>query len=114
MTAHVANENDVRLEPVRLSSVRLKPDTTGTTGTCAAANESVVSGFRRTATIGSSTAAHAMLSATPMRRLPSRPNRGRKKTEEHTSELQSRVDLVCRLLLEKKKKKRVMPAAAEN
>src|SRR5438105_5388048 len=25
--------------------------------------------------------------------------------EEHTSELQSRVDLVCRLLLEKKKKK---------
>src|SRR5207249_12266933 len=27
----------------------------------------------------------------------------RKKTEEHTSELQSRFDLVCRLLLEKKK-----------
>src|SRR6266536_3780511 len=27
------------------------------------------------------------------------------KAEEHTSELQSRVDLVCRLLLEKKKKK---------
>src|SRR6266849_7559755 len=26
-------------------------------------------------------------------------------SEEHTSELQSRVDLVCRLLLEKKKKK---------
>src|SRR5207247_8198846 len=26
------------------------------------------------------------------------------KSEEHTSELQSRVDLVCRLLLEKKKK----------
>src|SRR5207247_9108271 len=29
------------------------------------------------------------------------------RSEEHTSELQSRVDLVCRLLLEKKKKKRV-------
>src|SRR6266536_1684200 len=29
----------------------------------------------------------------------------RKRSEEHTSELQSRVDLVCRLLLEKKKKK---------
>src|SRR5438105_12906763 len=28
------------------------------------------------------------------------------RSEEHTSELQSRVDLVCRLLLEKKKKKR--------
>src|SRR6266536_4783201 len=32
-----------------------------------------------------------------------RPDRGR--SEEHTSELQSRVDLVCRLLLEKKKKR---------
>src|SRR5437868_13175681 len=29
-----------------------------------------------------------------------------KRSEEHTSELQSRFDLVCRLLLEKKKKKR--------
>src|SRR5438067_8270162 len=32
-------------------------------------------------------------------RLPHRPGR----SEEHTSELQSRFDLVCRLLLEKKK-----------
>src|SRR5438105_5370416 len=29
------------------------------------------------------------------------------RSEEHTSELQSRVDLVCRLLLEKKKKKKM-------
>src|SRR5437868_11667810 len=29
----------------------------------------------------------------------------KKRSEEHTSELQSRFDLVCRLLLEKKKKK---------
>src|SRR5947207_8596593 len=29
----------------------------------------------------------------------------RKRSEEHTSELQSHSDLVCRLLLEKKKKK---------
>src|SRR5207249_6271796 len=29
--------------------------------------------------------------------------RGRERSEEHTSELQSRFDLVCRLLLEKKK-----------
>src|SRR5438105_6571312 len=29
------------------------------------------------------------------------------RSEEHTSELQSRVDLVCRLLLEKKKNKNV-------
>src|SRR5687768_17721038 len=30
---------------------------------------------------------------------------GKKRSEEHTSELQSRLHLVCRLLLEKKKKK---------
>src|SRR6266536_2871511 len=30
-------------------------------------------------------------------------HRARPRSEEHTSELQSRVDLVCRLLLEKKK-----------
>src|SRR5690349_22887445 len=36
------------------------------------------------------------------------PNRSRStlRSEEHTSELQSRRDLVCRLLLEKKKKKK--------
>src|SRR2546422_6946040 len=31
--------------------------------------------------------------------------KGRARSEEHTSELQSRLHLVCRLLLEKKKKK---------
>src|SRR6266581_2058721 len=36
---------------------------------------------------------------------PVRPGR-RRRSEEHTSELQSPVHLVCRLLLEKKKKKR--------
>src|SRR5439155_22097849 len=33
------------------------------------------------------------------------PDRSRQRSEEHTSELQSRGHLVCRLLLEKKKKK---------
>src|SRR4051812_49726219 len=33
--------------------------------------------------------------------------RTRGRSEEHTSELQSHVNLVCRLLLEKKKKKRL-------
>src|SRR5204863_3830290 len=33
-------------------------------------------------------------------------SRRRARSEEHTSELQSRRDLVCRLLLEKKKKKK--------
>src|SRR5690606_39857063 len=32
-------------------------------------------------------------------------DRGRQRSEEHTSELQSRENLVCRLLLEKKKQK---------
>src|SRR2546429_2915489 len=31
----------------------------------------------------------------------------RSRSEEHTSELQSRLHLVCRLLLEKKKKKKI-------
>src|SRR2546422_5756186 len=34
-----------------------------------------------------------------------RPDRFTVRSEEHTSELQSRLHLVCRLLLEKKKKK---------
>src|SRR5438477_2264511 len=34
-----------------------------------------------------------------------RARMGRTRSEEHTSELQSHVNLVCRLLLEKKKKK---------
>src|SRR5690242_21619984 len=51
----------------------------------------------------------------PWRRSPRRPRRssnrsriphsvGFRRSEEHTSELQSHVNLVCRLLLEKKKK----------
>src|SRR2546422_7116192 len=47
--------------------------------------------------------------------LPWAPWNGQKRTEkptnrseEHTSELQSRLHLVCRLLLEKKKKKHVL------
>src|SRR5699024_11773438 len=45
----------------------------------------------------------------PPRHLPTRADRCRpvlnpiRRSEEHTSELQSRFDLVCRLLLEKKK-----------
>src|SRR5580704_18258142 len=35
---------------------------------------------------------------------PLAPRRARRRSEEHTSELQSPVHLVCRLLLEKKKK----------
>src|SRR2546422_8489185 len=38
------------------------------------------------------------------------PRSSRGRSEEHTSELQSRLHLVCRLLLEKKKKKETRPA----
>src|SRR5216683_8257794 len=38
---------------------------------------------------------------------------GADRSEEHTSELQSRSDLVCRLLLEKKKKRKIMTSSIE-
>src|SRR6266496_5526078 len=37
-----------------------------------------------------------------------------RRSEEHTSELQSRRDLVCRLLLEKKNKKQLHPPFANH
>src|SRR5438477_12609804 len=40
----------------------------------------------------------------PTRQSPSRRREIRHRSEEHTSELQSHVNIVCRLLLEKKKK----------
>src|SRR2546422_1819666 len=45
---------------------------------------------------------------------PSAASRRRGRSEEHTSELQSRLHLVCRLLLEKKKKKRECRSTIEN
>src|SRR2546427_7142154 len=51
-----------------------------------------------------------------MRDRRSRPNRSVPKgwrSEEHTSELQSQSNLVCRLLLEKKKKQRELPGAPD-
>src|SRR2546421_1568978 len=53
-------------------------------------------------------AAHASAAAPCSPRPPPRsraPARPRARSEEHTSELQSRSDLVCRLLLEKKKRR---------
>src|SRR2546422_8906955 len=48
-----------------------------------------------------------VLPETPERRLSAQPldptHPGGNRSEEHTSELQSRLHLVCRLLLEKKK-----------
>src|SRR5438874_5508726 len=50
----------------------------------------------------------ALIFREPMTRYDARLSAARaigSRSEEHTSELQSRRDLVCRLLLEKKKKK---------
>src|SRR2546422_2946004 len=47
------------------------------------------------------------------KRPPGIPSAGRR-SEEHTSELQSRLHLVCRLLLEKKKKKTESEAQCED
>src|SRR2546421_3640228 len=47
-----------------------------------------------------------MVAASPLIRLDDQ--RPQIRSEEHTSELQSRSDLVCRLLLEKKKKQTQM------
>src|SRR6266576_6453288 len=44
------------------------------------------------------------LRRTPATACDAGPDRSVPRSEEHTSELQSRRDLVCRLLLEKKKK----------
>src|SRR3989449_8202905 len=49
----------------------------------------------------STRAAGAQMPSTP---VTTRLNTNRGRSEEHTSELQSRLHLVCRLLLEKKKK----------
>src|SRR5256885_2628286 len=49
--------------------------------------------------------------AVVLERLPLQPLPDIGRSEEHTSELQSPCNLVCRLLLEKKKKKRVRVAS---
>src|SRR5690349_23998427 len=60
----------------------------------------------RTAT-GADLAARAGAGLQPPGRIAGVPATARgHRSEEHTSELQSRRDLVCRLLLEKKKKKK--------
>src|SRR5260370_15090220 len=45
----------------------------------------------------------ALLQPRPSRARHARRQHGRPRSEEHTSELQSHLNLVCRLLLEKKK-----------
>src|SRR2546422_7176353 len=57
------------------------------------------------------------VAATRMMSIIGRKNAGKTtllvRSEEHTSELQSRLHLVCRLLLEKKKKKEISSSAVD-
>src|SRR5436190_7218182 len=50
----------------------------------------------------------------PVPRAPRRPSPPCPRSEEHTSELQSHSDLVCRLLLEKKKQNNKKSASQIN
>src|SRR5699024_10690741 len=62
----------------------------------------------RAASLAISPRASSRIMSSAGRRFPETPSsiaRLARRAEEHTSELQSRFDLVCRLLLEKKKKK---------
>src|SRR5690606_39723559 len=71
-------------------------------------NASTSAGPRSTSTPRSSPSPPATSSASPSRpssspaSSASTPTSGSKRSEEHTSELQSRENLVCRLLLEQK------------
>src|SRR5256885_6680627 len=49
-----------------------------------------------------------VLQSRSVRAGDARLRRGRRRSEEHTSELQSPCNLVCRLLLEKKKNKNIV------
>src|SRR2546428_1948667 len=65
--------------------------------------------FPYTTLFRSSTRGPAALGPRRERRCRASPpphSRARERSEEHTSELQSRSDIVCRLLLEKKNHKR--------
>src|SRR5204863_4274091 len=60
-------------------------------------------------TLFRSEAASRTSAGSPRGRPAAASRRSSSRSEEHTSELQSRRDLVCRLLLEKKKTKSTVP-----
>src|SRR5688572_32248684 len=72
-----------------------------------ASSTEIPSSFARTVTLPSMRSERSDPGQTLFTRMPSRPTSSARllRSEEHTSELQSQSNLVCRLLLEKKKKK---------
>src|SRR2546426_2098659 len=61
--------------------------------------------LHRDAAAAPSSRAAARIGSAGTRTAPPAPTAARRRSEEHTSELQSPCNLVCRLLLEKKKTK---------
>src|SRR5438093_5191003 len=71
--------------------------------------------FRSGFESGSTTRQNTAHSPAPSSRAASSRSRGMvRRSEEHTSELQSLTNLVCRLLLEKKKKKKEIDKLENN
>src|SRR5687768_18050786 len=72
-------------------------------------------GFRVSVLVLAALVAAALLTAAILMRgdlgTANRKAKFRQRSEEHTSELQSRLHLVCRLLLEKKKQKSIRTPA---
>src|SRR6266516_7796559 len=60
------------------------------------------------------TVAASCFPSRPGTRRTRSPRDGTSRSEEHTSELQSPYDLVCRLLLEKKKNQQTKPIDTKN
>src|SRR2546429_3886809 len=72
-----------------------------------AANHPSAEAIEPTSVTGTSSASPRKSPSSVPAVIPSTATEGvRNRSEEHTSELQSRLHLVCRLLLEKKKKRR--------
>src|SRR2546421_2935991 len=72
---------------------------------------SVLPGYAGTGQDLEHLAREAQRAGLPLIIKPAAARRAAPRSEEHTSELQSRSDLVCRLLLEKKKQKRTSVVA---
>src|SRR2546422_2598301 len=88
-----------------------KPSRTSRTSSLKRLSEASVPSY--TSTPSRTTRTRAVRGMTPERtKLPAIvPTFAILRSEEHTSELQSRLHLVCRLLLEKKKKKKAIQIA---
>src|SRR2546422_5333066 len=82
------------------------PQESGPDGTDSRRRETAIWCAARLETSAQGAARRRVRRAPRLERVRGRTRRVLGRSEEHTSELQSRLHLVCRLLLEKKKKKK--------